>query len=194
MHYERIPSMKECERFFKKTKDIFLVKNNSEWSSDKVRERFKEASDKWLKVAFKDKISYQERFTESWLFLNEYMRCLALNKYGSLFNTGKEIVDGITKLIEIANPFQILNIFQNIFNIKNNYEEMKQDRDLINGIYQLLVENKYNYYVCYSIFIVIMNIQNTLIFLLFFLITTTFIYASSRCKDHCNLSLVYIII
>ena len=115
------------------------------------------------------------------------MRCLALNKYGSLFNTGKEIVDGITKLIEIANPFQILNIIPMFLSILDNYKEMKKDRDLINDIYQLLVEYKYNYYVCYSIFIVIMNIQNTLIFLLFFLITTTFIYASSRCKDHCNL-------
>ena len=135
VHYERIPSMKECERFFKKTKDIFLVKNNSEWSSDKVRERFKEASDKWLKVAFKDKISYQERFTESWLFLNEYMRCLALNKCGLLYNSGMGILDNIINSITDFNPLQLLTIIPMFLSILDNYKEMKKDRDLINDVY-----------------------------------------------------------
>lgn len=116
-----------------------------------------------------------------------------MNKYGSLFNTGKGIAEVIINFVSNVNLAQLFTFIPCFNNSKNYYEEMKQDRDLINTIYQLLVKYKYKYFVCYSIINVIMNIQNTLIFLLFFLITTTFIYTSSRCKDHCNLSLVYII-
>ena len=123
MHFERIPSEERCKQFLYKTKELLKVKINGEWSNNEVRERFTKASEKWLDEAVKE-LCYQEKFIESWLFLNEYMRCLALNKYVLLYNSGMGIFDNIKNSISDFNPFELLNIIPSFISILDNYKEM----------------------------------------------------------------------